>query len=64
MIQASQLYPEGTGNTHEDTKKYGHWGRSYPEHIDNVTFLGLSREDLVKLAMLEPRKYIMMERLP
>jgi len=57
VLQASAVYPEGTGKAYVGTRKYGHWGRSYPEVLDNVTFLGLSRDDLVRLAVLEPRKY-------
>ena len=57
-MQALQVYPEGSGSTYMDIKKYGHWGRSYPEVLDNVTFLGLTKDDLVKLAVLEPRECI------
>ena len=34
----------------------GHWGNSYPAHLDayvNASFLGLSREDVQNLATLE-----------
>ena len=32
----------------------GHWGNSYPAHLDdNITFLGLSREDRQSLATLD-----------
>jgi len=33
--------------------KYGHYGVNYPMHLRNVTFLGLDRDDLTKLALLE-----------
>ena len=56
VMQASQTYPEGTGRAYIGTKKYGHWGRSYPEMLDNATFLGLSKEDLIRLAVLNPRE--------
>jgi hypothetical protein len=35
-----------------DSLKKGQWGMSHPEHLDNSTFLGLSREDLENLAVL------------
>ena len=33
--------------------KHGCWGMSFPEHLDNVTFLGFSRADLQHLAILD-----------
>lgn len=47
-----QNYPEGTlvPPGHE----FGHWGNNYPAHLDNVTFLGLSRTDLESLLILSP----------
>ena len=36
---------------------FGKWGLSYPQHLDNTTFLGLSREDTDSLALLTSSKY-------
>lgn len=54
VLLAEQIYPEGTD---DKIDTYGHWGRSYPEHLDNTTLLGLSREDQIKLALLTPDLY-------
>eukprot|EP00730_Choanoeca_flexa_P007634 TRINITY_DN12364_c0_g1_i1.p1 TRINITY_DN12364_c0_g1~~TRINITY_DN12364_c0_g1_i1.p1 ORF type:complete len:1352 (+),score=367.27 TRINITY_DN12364_c0_g1_i1:132-4187(+) len=43
-----------------DAMRFGQWGGSHPEHLDNVTewgFLGLSREDLVNLATLKNMQF-------
>ena len=40
----------------EDTPEsgtYGHWGNNYPEHLDESEFLGLSRDDLQHLSILD-----------
>lgn len=37
--------------------KHGCWGMSHPEHLDNVTFLGLSRSDLMHLAILDNMQF-------
>ena len=44
-------YPEGDGSAGTAS---GHWGNSYPAHLDDNTtsFLGLSREDRQNLATL------------
>lgn len=34
-----------------DYSEYGDLTRSYPEHLDNATFLGFTRSDLVNLAL-------------
>ena len=37
----------------ENSPAFGHWGNSYPAHLDdNITFLGLSREDRQNIATL------------
>lgn len=46
-------YPEGQPK--EGT--FGHWGNSYPEHLDKAKFLGLSREDLQHLSLLDNVQY-------
>ncbi|XP_013398503.1 protein DD3-3-like [Lingula anatina] len=55
VLQDAQLYPEGSGLT--SGQKFGHWGRSYPQHINNVTFLGLPKQDLQRLALLMPNQF-------
>jgi hypothetical protein len=37
----------------EEFPTMGHWGNSYPARIDQVPFLGLSREDMQHLAILD-----------
>lgn len=55
LLQRAQAYPEGTGLPYRDTGgRFGHWGRSYPEHVTNSTLLGLSEQDLMSLAVLIP----------
>lgn len=45
----------GEGRPEDD--KMGHWGRSYPQHLDNSnTFLGLNRDDRQALAVLDNGK--------
>jgi hypothetical protein len=39
-----------------DMLKAGTWGVSHPEHLDNVTFLGLDRVTLTALAILNNRQ--------
>ncbi|XP_065192405.1 protein DD3-3-like [Sycon ciliatum] len=36
---------------------FGKWGLSYPQHLDNTTFLGLSREDTDSLALLTSTQF-------
>eukprot|EP00118_Oscarella_pearsei_P024793 m.306807 g.306807 ORF g.306807 m.306807 type:complete len:796 (+) comp41600_c0_seq1:94-2481(+) len=49
-----QRYAEGNGVAVKDGSKVGHWGNSYPEHLDNskVQFLGLGKDTLDQLAGL------------
>ena len=56
VLQRAQAYAEGTGAAYEPGAKFGHWGRSYPEWVKNSTFLGMSQEDLMSLALLTPSK--------
>ena len=53
VLQRVQAYPEGTA-AHDD--KFGHWGRSYPDHVTNTSLLGLSVEDRLNLALLSSRE--------
>ena len=46
-------YAEGDGTAMESSPAIGHWGNSYPAHLDDDdNFLGLSREDRQNLATL------------
>lgn len=50
VLLEEQVYEEGTPME----GKMGHWGRSYPQHLDHSnTFLGFSREDRQALAVLD-----------
>ena len=50
VLLREQVFDEGT----PEEGKMGHWGRSYPQHLDHPnTFLGLSREDRDHLALCE-----------
>ena len=54
MLLRGQNYPEGTpGVAVPVNEKHGHWGNSYPAHLDEaMTFLGLSKEDRESLSFL------------
>jgi hypothetical protein len=57
-------YPEGDGSA---GPAVGHWGNSYPADLDagdNMTFLGLSREDRQNLATLVNREPLLSPCLP
>ncbi|WAR25145.1 DD3-like protein [Mya arenaria] len=47
-------YPEGTGVQYGPALTHGHYGNNYPANISQSQFLGLSQEDLLKLAFLDP----------
>ena len=50
VLLRERVFGEGS----DEEGKMGHWGRSYPQHLDhNSTFLGLSREDRQALAILD-----------
>ena len=50
------IYPEGSGAAYTGTTKNGHWGRSYPNPVNNATFLGWGSGDLMDLALLSNSK--------
>ena len=54
-----QRYDEGSGVAVPSGNKIGHWGNSYPEHLDDskISFLGLGKEDLDQLAGLTHCKF-------
>lgn len=54
VLLSAQMYPEGSGRQFGPGMKYGHYGNNYPMHLDNATFLGLSREDRENLAFNAP----------
>ena len=55
VLQKPQAYSEGSGVYYTNTAKYGHWGRSYPDHLNNATLPGMSAQDLRELAILNTR---------
>ena len=59
VMQGEQVYEEGSGLAYINSPKNGHWGRSYPELITNSSLVGISVEDLVDLALLRSREYIL-----
>ncbi|XP_031549693.1 protein DD3-3-like [Actinia tenebrosa] len=50
---ADPVYSEGVSHAYT----YGHWGRNYPKFLRNAPFLGLSRDDLISLAILKPQNF-------
>ena len=57
MLLGSQLYPEGAGWALPPGGKYGHYGLNAPMMLDNVTLLGLDRDQLNTLAILDPGRW-------
>ncbi|XP_014664364.1 PREDICTED: protein DD3-3-like [Priapulus caudatus] len=57
VLQETRAYVEGSGAPYKGFPEYGHWGRSYPRRLGNVTLLGLTREDLTTLAILDTHQY-------
>ncbi|XP_065067104.1 protein DD3-3-like [Rhopilema esculentum] len=55
ILLEKQKYAEG--NFRGAGTKYGHFGNNYPQRVDKVTWLGLSRQDLNSLALLLPGQY-------
>ena len=48
------MYPEGTpGKAVPLGQKFGHFGNSYPAHLDNSSFLGFPRHIRQSLAVLD-----------
>ncbi|XP_071484250.1 protein DD3-3-like [Diadema antillarum] len=52
-----QNYPEGTGSYYEPNGVTGQYGNSYPQDIRNASFLGLTQQDLIDLAVLQPGQF-------
>ncbi|CAD5117333.1 DgyrCDS6118 [Dimorphilus gyrociliatus] len=54
ILQREAIYTEtNVLDWYDRLPKVGHWGRSLPQHFSNISFLGLSEEDKLKLAFLE-----------
>ncbi|XP_032219709.1 protein DD3-3 isoform X2 [Nematostella vectensis] len=53
LLLADSVYREGRG---QQPGTHGHWGRNYPANVSEAKFLGLSREDLVNLALNRPNQ--------
>lgn len=57
VLLRDQVYAEGTpGVAVPLGSKFGHFGNSYPAHLDNITFLGLPRHIRQSLAVLDNGK--------
>ena len=56
VLLNSPVYPEGNGVQFGPGPKFGQYGLNYPMHLDNGTFLGLSRSDAESLAFNAPGK--------
>ena len=54
VLLNSPVYPEGNGVQFGPGPKFGQYGLNYPMHLDNGTFLGLSRSDAESLAFNAP----------
>ena len=57
ILLADANYPFAQSTKADKPNKYGHWARSYPKSISESTFLGLSKEDAMLLAMAGPRTF-------
>jgi len=58
VLQADTVYDEDSGSVWEGRSKFGHWGRSYPEILDDSTLLGLTRPQREMLALVAPGKTV------
>ena len=57
VLLRDQNYPEGApGKAVPLGSKFGHFGNSYPAHLDNGSFLGLPRQIRQNLAVLDNSK--------
>jgi len=57
VVQKERAYLEDSGTYWVGVNKSGHWGRSYPQKLDDVYMLGLTQNDLTKLALLAPGQF-------
>lgn len=54
LLLQNKNYPEGNGLQYGPAPTYGHYGNNYPMRLNESAFLGLSENDLLKLAFLDP----------
>lgn len=54
LLLRNQNYPEGNGVQYGPPPTFGHYGNNYPMMVNKSTFLGLSQDDLLNLAFLNP----------
>lgn len=54
LLLRNKNYPEGNGVQYGPAPTYGHYGNNYPMMLNESAFLGLSKDDLLKLAFLDP----------
>lgn len=60
VLQESRAYSEDSGQFWTGVEKFGHWGRSYPEQLDDASLLGLSRAQRQMLALLSPGEWMLL----
>lgn len=56
LMLRNKNYPEGNGVQYGPAPTFGHYGNNYPMSINDSKLLNLSKEDLIKLAFLDPGK--------
>ncbi|XP_078594983.1 protein DD3-3-like [Branchiostoma floridae x Branchiostoma japonicum] len=57
VLQGAQVYPEGQETAYGSKPVKGQWGRSYPMHLSNATFLGFSKDLMRNLAILDNHQF-------
>merc|ERR1711976_23906 len=57
VLLKREAYPEGTLAAYRGTTKQGHWGRSYPNSLNETTLLGFTAGDLRRAAFLTSKPY-------
>ena len=57
LLLRNKNYPEGSGVQYGPAPTYGHYGNNYPMMLNDSAFLGLSQDDLLHLAFLDPGNY-------
>ncbi|XP_005096259.1 protein DD3-3 [Aplysia californica] len=57
ILLTAQKFAEGSGTADYRGAKHGHYGTNYPMRAENSTFLGLSQEDALTLAFLDPGQF-------
>ena len=53
FVSSVQSFDKGQGNAFSPLSVYGHYGVNYPLTVPNSTVLGLGKDDLTRLAILQ-----------